>query len=170
MKKVGACALGSTVLCTTSRHHKSECAPIDVTCFTRYCVTAVESASMEGPVPAKDRVTGRMHDSSGSVLTVVFGDDPLSRVMIAIRCKAREDQQVDKVPAISARIHALIHLIESGFLHQWAGSTPQDPLYLCHLDAMIFAAAVSPLNDDFMFQMDQFERLVELRLAGIDPG
>jgi hypothetical protein len=35
-------------------------------------------------------------------------------------------------------------------------------------DAVVFAAAVSPLNDDLTFQMDEFERRVELHLGGIN--
>jgi hypothetical protein len=145
--------------------------PVDEESFMRYYGAAMKAASMEGPPPlVKDRVMRSPNNTPGSVLDVVFGDNPLSRMAIALKNKMSEEQQMDKFPAVSTRILALILLIGSGSLKQWIISIPRDPRHLYYPDAVVFAAAVSPLIDDLTFQMDQFERLVELRLGGINWG
>jgi hypothetical protein len=75
---------------------------------------------------------------------------------------------MDRFLAVSTRILALIRLIGSGSLKQWAISMPRDCGHLYYPDAVVFAAAVSPLNDDFTFPMKEFGRLVELRLGRIN--
>jgi hypothetical protein len=145
--------------------------PVDEESFMRYYGVAMKAASMEGPPPSvKDRVMRSLNDAPGSVLDVVFGDNPLSRMAIALKKKMSEEQRMDKFPAVSTRILALIQLIGSGSLTQWAVSIPRDPGHLYYPDAVVLAAAVSPLKDDLTFQMDEFERLVELRLGGINCG
>ncbi|MGC9977295.1 MAG: hypothetical protein ABSC57_11405 [Syntrophales bacterium] len=145
--------------------------PVDEESFMRYYGVAMKAASMEGPPPSvKARVMRSLNDTPGSVLDVVFGDNPLSRMAIALKNKMSEEQQMDKFPAVSTRILALIQLIGSGFLKRWVISIPRDPRHLYYPDAVVLAAAVSPLIDDLTFQMDEFERLVELRLGGINCG
>jgi hypothetical protein len=151
----------------SSSRKEARRAPVDEESFMRYYGVAMKAASMEGTPPAvKDRVTR----TPGSVLDVVFGDSPLSRMAIALKNKMSEEQQMDKFPAVSTRILALILLIGSGSLKQWVISLPHDLGHLYYPDAVVLAAAVSPLIDDLTFQMDQFERLVELRLGGIHCG
>jgi len=146
-------------------------APIDEESFMRYYGVAMKAASMEGPPPSvKARVMRSLNDTPGSVLDVVFGDNPLSRMAIALKNKMSEEQQMDKFPAVSTRILALIQLIGSGSLKRWVISLPRDPRHLYYPDAVVLAAAVSPLIDDLTFQMDEFERLLELRLGGINCG
>ena len=131
----------------------------------------MKAASMEGPSPSvKDRLMRSLNSGQGVVLDVVFGDDPLSRMAIAMRNKLSEEGRIDRFPAVSARILALIQAIGSGSLTRWAMSGPRDGGHLYYPDAVVFAAAVSPLNDDLTFQMDEFERLLELRLGGINCG
>lgn len=145
--------------------------PVDEESFMRYYGVAMKAASMEGPPPSvKARVMRSLDDTPGTVLDVVFGDNPLSRMAIALKNKMSEEQQMDKFPAVSTRILALIQLIGSGFLKRWVISIPRDPRHLYYPDAVVLAAAVSPLIDDLTFQMDEFERLLELRLGGINCG
>ena len=40
-----------------------------------------------------------------------------------------------------------------------------EPQHLLYPDAVIFAAAVSPLKDDFGFEVDEFERVVKERMG-----
>jgi hypothetical protein len=137
----------------------------------RYYQVGMKAASMEGPAPsAKDRLMQTLDNAPGSVLDVVFGDNPLSRMAIALKNKMSEEQQMDKFPAVSTRILALIQLIGSGSLKRWVISLPRGPRHLYYPDAVVLAAAVSPLIDDLTFQMDEFERLLELRLGGINCG
>ena len=146
-------------------------APVDEESFMRYYDVAMKAASMKGPSPSvKDRLMRSFDSTQGGVLDVVFGDDPLSRMAIAVRNKLSEEGQIDRFPAVSARILALIQAIGSGSLKRWVISLPRDPRRLYYPDAVVFAAAVSPLNDDLTFQMDEFERLLELRLGGINCG
>ena len=145
--------------------------PVDEESFMRYYGVAMKAASMEGPPPSvKDRVMRSPNGTPGSVLDVVFGDNPLSRMAIALKNKMSEEEQMDKFPAVSTRILALTQLIGSGSLKPWAVSIPRDPGHLYYPDAVVLAAAVSPLKDDLTFQMDEFERLLELRLGGINCG
>ena len=155
----------------SSPRKEAQRVPVDEESFMRYYGVAMKAASMEGPPPsAKDRVMRSLNDTPGSVLDVVFGDNPLSRMAIALKNKMSEEQQMDKFPAVSTRILALIQLIGSGSVKQWAVSIPRDSRHLYYPDAVVLAAAVSPLKDDLTFQMDEFERLVELRLGGINCG
>ena len=135
----------------------------------RYYEVAMKAASMEGPAPSmKDRLLRNHYDTHGRVLDVVFGDDPLRRMAIAIRNRLSEEGQIDRFPAVSTRILALIKAIGSGSLMSWAISSPSDAGHLYYPDAVVFAAAGCPLNDDLTFQMDEFERRVELHLGGIN--
>ena len=144
-------------------------APVDEESFMRYYEAAMKAASTEGPAPrVVDRILRNQDDICGRVLDVVFGDDPLSRMVIAIRNRLSEEGRIDRFPAVSARILALINAIGSGSLKPWAISRPRDAGHLYYPDAVVFAAAVSPLNDDLTFQMDEFERRVEARLGGIN--
>jgi len=155
----------------SSPRKEAQRVPVDEESFMRYYGVAMKAASMEGPPPsAKDRVMRSLNDTPGSVLDVVFGDNPLSRMAIALKNKMSEEQQMDKFPAVSTRILALIQLIGSGSLKRWVISLPRDPRHLYYPDAVVLAAAVSPLIDDLTFQMDEFERLLELRLGGINCG
>jgi len=144
-------------------------APVDEESFMRYYEVAMKAASMEGPAPSmKDRLLRNHYDTHGRVLDVVFGDDPLRRMAIAIRNGLSEEGQIDRFPAVSTRILALIKAIGSGSLMSWAISSPSDAGHLYYPDAVVFAAAGCPLNDDLTFQMDEFERRVELHLGGIN--
>jgi hypothetical protein len=144
-------------------------APLEEESFMRYYELAMKAASTKGPAPrVKDRLLRNQDDTCGRVLDVVFGDDPLSRMTIALRNRLSEEGQIDRYPAVSARILALINAIGSGSLMRWAISGPRDAGHLYYPDALVFAAAVSPLNDDLTFQMDEFERRVELHLGGIN--
>jgi hypothetical protein len=155
----------------SSPHEEAQQVPVDEESFMRYYGAAMKAASMEGPPPlVKDRVMRSPNNTPGSVLDVVFGDNPLSRMAIAMRNRMSEEGQMEKFPAVSTRILALVQLIGSGSLKQWAILTPRDPGHLYYPDAVVLAAAVSPLNDDLTFQMDEFERLLELRLGGINCG
>ena len=155
----------------SSPREEAQRVPSDEGSFMRYYGVAMKAALMEGPPPlVKDRVMRNPNNIPGSVLDVVFGDNPLSRMAIAMRNQMSEEGQMEKFPAVSTRILALIQLIGSGSLKQWAISIPRDSQHLYYPDAVVLAAAVSPLNDDLTFQMDEFERLVELRLGGINCG
>ena len=146
-------------------------APIDEGSFKRYYDAAMKAASMTGPVPTvKDRVIPSLNETLENVVDIVFGDDPLSRMTIAIKNQMLEEKQMDKFSAVFSRMLALIELIGKEALKRWAISRPHDPRHLYYPDAVVFAAAVSPLNDDLTFQIDQFERLVKERMCGINPG
>jgi len=143
-------------------------APVDEESFMRYYEAAMKAASTEGPAPrVGDRILRNQDDICGRVLDVVFGDDPLSRMVIAVRNRLSEEGRISTFPSVSARILALVKAIGSGSLKPWAISRPRDAGHLYYPDAVVFAAAVSPLNDDLTFQMDEFARRVELRLGGI---
>ena len=145
--------------------------PVDEESFVRYYKAAMKAGLMEGPAPCvKDRLMRSQDDTHGTVLDVVFGDDPISRMAIAIRTTLSEEGQIDRFPSVSARILALIMAIGSGSLTQWAISSPRDAVHLYYPDAVVFAAARAPLADDITFQMDEFERLVRLRLGGSNSG
>jgi len=153
----------------SSPGREAQRAPVDEDSFMRYYQVGMKAASMEGPAPsAKDRLMQTLDNAPGSVLDVVFGDNPLSRMVIAIKNRMSEEQRMDRFLAVSTRILALIRLIGSGSLKQWAISMPRDCGHLYYPDAVVFAAAVSPLNDDFTFPMKEFGRLVELRLGRIN--
>ena len=142
--------------------------PVDEASFMRYYHIAMEAASMEGPVPeVRDRVLPNPEGTPESVLDVVFGDDPLSRMIIAIKNQMSGEGRMDKFRAVSTRILALIRLIGGGSLKRWAISGPHDSEHLYYPDAAISAAAVSPLNDDLTFKMDQFELLLKARIGGL---
>jgi hypothetical protein len=136
----------------------------------RYYQTAMKAASMDGPAPpAKDRVISRSGTKT-CVLEVVFGDNPLSRMTVALKDKMAEEGQMSGFVAVSTRIQALIQLIGDGSLKRWAVSRPRDSKHLYYPDAVVFAAAVSPLRVDFTFPIDEFDRLVEDRVGGINSG
>jgi hypothetical protein len=106
-------------------------APVDEESFMRYYEVAMKAASMEGPAPSmKDRLLPNHDDTHGRVLDVVFGDDPLRRMAIAIRNRLSEEGQIDRFPAVSTRILALIKAIGSGSLMSWAISSPRDAGHL----------------------------------------
>ena len=76
-------------------------------------------------------------------LTVAFGDDPLSRMAIAIRNRLSEEGRIDRFPTVSVRILALIKAIGSGSLRQWAITRPRDAGHLYYPDAVVFAEFVN---------------------------
>ena len=83
----------------------------------RYYEVAMKAASMEGPTPCvKDRLMRSLDGPHANVLDVVFGDDPLSRMAIAIRNRLLEEGRIARFPAVSARILSLIKAIGSGSL------------------------------------------------------
>lgn len=140
---------------------------VDEASFLRYYETAMKAASMAGPMPSfKERVIPAKDEASRNVLEVVFGDTPLGRMTIAIKNQMAEEEEMDRFPAVFSRILALIALMRRGSLKQWALSSPHDPRQLLFPDAVVFAAAVAPL-DDLTFEVDQFEQLVHERM---DPG
>jgi hypothetical protein len=87
-----------------------------------------------------------------------------------MRNKLSEEGQIDRLPAVSSRILALILLIGAGSLKRWAISLPQDPQHLYYPDAVVLVAARAPLVDDLTFEADEFMRILELRLGGITCG
>jgi hypothetical protein len=140
---------------------------IDEHGFLRYYKVAIGAASMGGPAPATEhRVMPGQDCARGNVINVVFGDNPFSRMAIAIRNQMLKERRIDKLPVVFTRILALIRLIGEGSLRRWAVARPDDPQHLYYPDAIVLAAAVSPLNDDLTFEPDQFERLVEMRVGG----
>ena len=143
--------------------------PIDEGSFTRYYDIAMAASSMTGSQPAlKDRIMPSVDETPGNVTDVVFGDNPLSRMKIAIKDQMTQENQMDKFPSVSIRLLALITLIGKGTLKRWARPRPCDPRHLYYPNAVIFAAASAPLNDDFSFKIDELERLVEELMGGTD--
>ncbi|MGD0657565.1 MAG: hypothetical protein ABSD38_05830 [Syntrophorhabdales bacterium] len=141
-------------------------APVDGISFLRYYEIAMKAASMAGPSPTpKERVMPGSVEDSGHVIEVVFGDTPLARMTIAIKDQMSREGQTGGFPAVYSRMLALIALIRKGSLKQWAISIPNNPHQLLYPEAIIFVAAVAPL-DDLSFDLDQFERMVNRR---IDP-
>ncbi len=142
-------------------------APVDEVGFLRYYEIAMKAASMTGPVPAAaDRVMPSVNETPESVsVNVIFGDNPLARMTIAIKDQLTQEDQMDKFAAVFSRILALIELIGKGSLKKWAISRSRNPQHLLYPDAVIFAAAVSPLKDDFGFEVDEFERVVKERMG-----
>ena len=137
----------------------------------RYYRLAMKAASTEGAAPsAQDRVMQKLDGAPKSVLDVVFGDDPLSRMAIALKNQMSKERQMDRFRAVSSRILALIMLIGSGSLKRWAISLPHDPQHLYYPDAVVLVAAVAPLVDDLTFEADEFVRLLDLRLGAITCG
>ena len=146
-------------------------APVDEESFIRYYELAMKAASTEGPAPStRDRLIRSSNTTEANVLDVVFGDDPLSRMVIAVRNRLVEEGRISTFPSVSARILALVKAIGSGSLKPWAISRLRDAGHLYYPDAVVFAAAVSPLNDDLTFRMDEFGRRVEIRLGGINSS
>lgn len=146
-------------------------APVEEESFMRYYEVAMKAASMEGPTPCvKDRLMRSPDGPHANVLNVVFGDNPLSRMAIAIRNRLSEEGRIDRFPTVSVRILALVKAIGSGSLRQWAITRPRDAGHLYYPDAVVFAAAVSPLDDDLTFRMDEFGWLIELRLGNVNCG
>jgi len=143
-------------------------APLDEASFMRYYRVAIKAASTEGPAPSvKDRVMQKLDNTSKSVVDVVFGNDPLSRMAIALKNQMSKERRMDRFPAVSSRILALILLIGGGSLKLWAISLPHDPQHLYYPDAVVLVAACAPLVNDLTFEADEFMRLLELRLGGI---
>jgi len=134
---------------------------VDEENFMRYWEEVLSEASERGPI-ARDHevVPGSTFD----------GYYPLGRMALALRNRMAEEGELDKFPAVAARILALIRLIGDGSLKQWAISRPQDPGHLYYPDAIVFAAAISPLDDDLAFRMDLFENCIEERLGGMNRG
>ena len=146
-------------------------APLDEASFMRYYRVAMRAASAKGPAPsAKDRVMQKLEGGSETVVDVVFGDDPLSRMAIALKNQMTKERRMDRFRAVSSRILALILLIGGGSLKRWAISLPHDPQHLYYPDAVVLVAAVAPLVDDLTFEAHEFMRLLELRLGGITCG
>jgi hypothetical protein len=155
--------------CVPSADEEAQRAVVDEYSFLRYLEVAMRAASTAGPSPtAEDRVMPGLKYIEGNVINFVFGDNPLSRMAIAIKKQMLEERQMDKVLAVSTRILALIRLIGDGSLRRWAVPKPHDPLY--YPDAVVFAAAVSPLDEDLAFELGEFERLVEMRVGGFRCG
>lgn len=141
-------------------------APVNDNDFMRYYGVAIKAASMEGPAPSvKDRVIQNLDNAPGNVLDAVFGDDPLSRMAIALKNQMSKERRMSELAAVSSRILALIRLIGSGSLKQWAITMPHDPQHLYYPDAVVLVAAGAPLVDDLTFEEDEFMRLLELRLG-----
>jgi hypothetical protein len=144
---------------------------IDEDRFMRYYQVAIKAALMDGPAPSvKDRVIPSIDDAHTDVLNVVFGDNPLSRMTIALKNQMAEEGQMSTFASVLMRIQALIQLIGDGSLRHRAILRPRDPKHLYYPDAVVLAAAVSPLSDDWTFQIDEFDRLVEVRLGGMNSG
>jgi hypothetical protein len=143
-------------------------APLDEASFMRYYRVAMRAASTEGPAPSvKDRVMQKLDGAPNSVLDMVFGNDPLSRMAIALKNQMSKERRMETFPAVSSRILALILLVGSGSLKRWAISLPHDPQHLYYPDAVVLVAAGAPLVDDLTFEADEFMRLLELRLGGM---
>jgi hypothetical protein len=139
-------------------------APVDGPSFMRYYEIAMKAASMAGPPPTvTERVMASSDEAPGHVVEVVFGDTPLARMSIAIKNQMSREGQMDRFSAVFSRMLALIALVRKGCLKQWAISNPNSPQQLLYPEAVVFVAAVAPL-DDLAFEGDQFERLVNRRI------
>lgn len=95
---------------------------------------------------------------------------PFATLALSDLNRMSEEKRMDEFSAVFSRVVALVQLIGGQALKRWAIPRPHDPQHLYYPDAVVLAAAVSPLNDDLTFQMDQFERLVEERMRGMNPG
>jgi hypothetical protein len=154
-----------------STHEEARKVPIDENSFMRYYQTAIRAASMEGPPPlTKDRMIPRTDETAASVLELVFGDTPLSRMTIALKNRMAEEGQAGALASALMRILSLIRLIGDGSLKHRAISGPRDPKHLYYPDAVVYAAAVAPLDDNGTFPIDEFDRLVEDRMGGMNCG
>jgi hypothetical protein len=152
-------------------HYETQRAPVDEDRFMRYYQTAIEATSIDGPPPStKDRVVPHAGETHTNVVDVVFGDSLLSRMAIALKKRMTEEGRMDELASVWTRILALTRAIGDGSLRQWAISRPRDPQHLYYPDAVVFAAAVAPLRDDCTLQVGEFERLVRVRLGGINCG
>ena len=145
--------------------------PLDEESFMRYYRVAMKAASTEGPaLSVKDRVMQKLDNAPKSVVDVVFGSDPVSRMAIALKNQMSKERRIDRFPAVSSRILALILLIGEGSLKRWTISLPHDPQHLYYPDAVVLVAAGAPLVDDLTFDADEFMRLLDLRLGDIACG
>ena len=140
--------------------------PVDEESFMRYWEEVLAAASKTGPIARGDEAA----DHGDAPESAFDGGDPLGRMALVLRNRMAEEGQMDKFPAVATRILALIRLIGDGSLKQWAISRPQDPGHLYYPDAVVFAAAISPLDDDLAFPMDLFENCIEARLGGTNRG
>jgi len=145
----------------------SQRAPVDEESFMGYWEEAMSAASETGAI-ARDH--GKAPDHEEAPESAFDALDPLGRMALVLRKRMAEEGQMDKFPAVATRILALIRLIGDGSLKQWAISRPQDPGHLYYPDAVVFAAAISPLDDDLAFPMDLFENCIEARLGGTNRG
>ena len=86
------------------------------------------------PAPDRDGPRERVREEHPLGKVQVFGDDPLSRMTIAIKNRMSEEKQMDKFSAVFSRMIALVQLIGGQALKRWAIPKPHDPQHLYYPD------------------------------------
>lgn len=134
-------------------------APVPVDTFLFYFDLAINAAEFKTPTTNPVKYGFTLIENDGSEQSYNFTDNPINRMVVAIKENMTEEEIQDLFPSVIARIFSLQALMGHKDLSSWIRSSQDNPDTVLVHPAVLAAAASAPI-EEMSFNLEKFLRLI----------